>query len=104
MSNLMNKAGRALGYLGGGLTLLTFAQGIQSNKQNKAILEQLENRIKVQQDLISAYESQIKKGNDFTNLSSKVVDINEEIKKSLLERNKLAEISKKMEELNLDQF
>jgi hypothetical protein len=61
MINLFKNAGKTIGYLGGGLTLITFAQGIQSNKQNKAIIDNLNKRIEMQNEIVSKYEAQIKK-------------------------------------------
>jgi hypothetical protein len=102
MANLLRNAGKAIGYLGGGLTLITFAQGIQNNKQNKTIIENLNKRVEIQDNIISKYEAQLKKDIDYTKLTSKVIDINEETDKALKESEKLTEISTKMENTNLD--
>jgi type I site-specific restriction endonuclease len=102
MNNLLKTAGKAIGYLGGGLTLITFAQGVKSNNQNKIIIESLKKRIELQEDLISKYEGQIKKDLDYTKLSSRITDINEETDKALRENDKLAEISNNLNNSNLD--
>jgi hypothetical protein len=102
MTNLFKNAGKTIGYLGGGLTLITFAQGLQSNKQNKAIIDNLNKRIEMQNEIVSKYEAQIKKEIDYTKLTSKVTDINEETAKALRESEKLTEISKQIETGNLN--
>lgn len=102
MTHLLRNAGKAIGYLGGGLTLITFAQGIKSNKQNQIIIENLNKRVEIQKDLISKYEDQIQKEIDYTKLTSKIIDINEETDKAIRESEKLTEISTKMETTNLD--
>jgi len=47
MNNLLKTAGKAIGYLGGGLTLITFAQGVKSNNQNKIIIESLKKKNRI---------------------------------------------------------
>jgi hypothetical protein len=102
MTNLIKNAGKAIGYLGGGLTLITFAQGIQSNNQNKTIIAKLNKRIEIQDNIISKYNDEIKKDIDYTKLTSKITDINEETEKAVRENEKLAEISQKLNNTNLD--
>jgi hypothetical protein len=102
MINLFSKAGKAMGYLGGGLTLITFAQGIQNNKQNKTIIANLEKRIKMQNEIIDKYQDLIKKGDDYAKLTSKVLEINDKTELALKESDKLTEISKKLGETNLN--
>jgi len=102
MTNLIKNAGKAIGYLGGGLTLLTFAQGIQSNNQNKTIIAKLNKRVEIQDSIISKYNDEIKKDIDYTKLTSKITDINEETEKAVRENEKLTEISQKLNDANLD--
>lgn len=102
MNNIIKSAGRAIGYLGGGLTIISFVQGIQTNKQNKAIIDILSKRVQIQNEIISNYETQIKKEGDYVNLSSKVIDINEDTAKALNESKKLSDLSKQLENSNLD--
>lgn len=102
MNNIIKSAGRAIGYLGGGLIIINFVQGIQTNKQNKAIINILSNRVQIQNEIISKYEIQIKKEGAYVNFSSKVVDINEDTAKTLNESKKLSDLSKQLENSNLD--
>ena len=102
MNNIIKSAGRAIGYLGGGLTIISFVQGIQTNKQNKAIIDILSKRDQIQNEIISNYETQIKKEGDYVNLSSKVIDLNEDTAKALNASKKLSDLSKQLENSNLD--
>ena len=91
-----------MGYLGGGLTLITFAQGIQNNKQNKTIIANLEKRIEMQTEITEKYQDLIKKGDDYAKLTSKVLEINDKTDLALKESDKLTEISHKIGETNLN--
>lgn len=103
MSNIIKHTGKAIGYLGGGLTLITFGQGIQQNKQNKAIIDSLNKRIEMQESIITKYETVIKKGNDYSKLQGKVSDVNEVTESAIKESSKITEISKNLENSNLEQ-
>jgi hypothetical protein len=102
MTNLIKNAGKAIGYLGGGLILIIFSQGIQSNNQNKTIIAKLNKRFEIQDNIISKYNDKIKKDIDYTKLTSKIIDINEETEKAVRENEKLTEISQKLNNTNLD--
>jgi len=102
MSNIIKHTGKAIGYLGGGLTLITFGQGIQQNKQNKAIIDSLNKRIEMQESIITKYETVIKKGNDYSKLQGKVSDVNEVTESAIKESSKITEISKNLENSNLE--
>ena len=88
-------------YLATGLTLITLFQGIQQNKQNKAIIDNLNKRIEMQESIITKYETAIKKDNDYSKLQSKVIDVNE-VTESAIESSKITEISKNIENSNLE--
>jgi hypothetical protein len=103
MSNLLQKAGKAFGYLGGGLTLITFIQGTQQNKHNKVILESLNKRVEMQESIINKYESAIQQANDYTKLSSKVSDINEITESALRESSKLTDLTINLQDPNLNE-
>lgn len=102
MSNLWQKAGKALTYIGGGITLVTFGQGIQQNYQNKKIIETLSKRIELQESILEKQQIEIQKGNDYSNLSSKVSDINESTELAFLESLKSSEIANKLKDSTLD--
>jgi len=98
----LNKTGKALSYLGGGLILITFGQGIQKNNLNRSIIIQLEKQVQLQEDIINKFEKQ--KIEDFTNLSSKGLDINTDTDKVLAESNKISEISTNLNSTNLEPY
>lgn len=103
MSNLFKKAGSALTYLGGGLTLITFVQGIQTNSQNKFILESLKKRIDVQNSTLNNYEKTIKENSENTLIKSKVAEIEDCTNQTLSEQNNINNIIEKLKDPNLTQ-
>jgi hypothetical protein len=56
MKFFLKNAHKAITYIGGGLTLVTFAQGIQQSKQNKTIIvapPNLNKRVEMQNQVIN---------------------------------------------------
>jgi hypothetical protein len=98
MTNILRKTGTALTYLGGGLTLITFAQGITTNNQNKTIMNSLKTRISKQDEVIKKYEEIIKQNNNNVEIKSKLAEIEENTKTTLMEQDNINNITAKIKE------
>lgn len=103
MKNLLQKGGTVFTYISGGLTLITFAQGIKSNNQNKDIINSLNDRVNKQEEIIEKYSSILEQNKNNTVIKSKIAAINETTENSINEQDNINKILEKMNEQNITQ-
>lgn len=96
MKNIIQKSGRVLTYVSGGLSVIGFAQGLHSSKQNKTIIDTLNSQDEFKNNIIANQEETIRRSFELVKMTSKTTALSEDNENAVRAGKKIANISEQL--------
>jgi hypothetical protein len=101
IKKILNKSSKVLTYIGGGLTVVTFVQGLQQQQTNKTTIELLKTQYERANSIITNYENKNITDNVKTKLEVLGINVGDHADRVLKENDKIKEMLNKLNDPNL---